>query len=179
MAQTLTCLALPAPACVRHGVFPDASPPALPPGLAAHLPQTGAVLWPAESCPAGRTGQFHPTPALRTAAMGEWQGRALKDMPATDLERWVSDPDFAPPGGESRSMLMQRVAAWLAELPPAPRHLTALADATVIRAIVIAALGGTAAMLPRLDIAPHSRTVLTRHAMWRVSSTGTPLAASL
>ncbi|WP_183480303.1 histidine phosphatase family protein [Komagataeibacter kakiaceti] len=179
MRQILTCHALPAPECVRRGVFPDDAPPALPPDVPARLPDADLTLLPFGSCPPespphGMTGPFHPAPALRAAAMGAWGGRALHDLPAADLARWVSDPEFAPPGGESRTELLHRVAEWLAALPPGPLRLNVLADATVIRAIVIAALGGTAHMLSHLDIAPHSRTVLTRHTTWRVAMTGAP-----
>ncbi|MCE2575883.1 histidine phosphatase family protein [Komagataeibacter sp. FNDCR2] len=179
MHQILTCLALPAPDCLRRGIFPDGTSPGLGADVPAHLPDADLTLlpiesWPPESPPHGMTGPFHPAPALRAAAMGEWRGRALRDLPAADLARWVSDPDFAPPGGESRTELLHRVAVWLAALPPTPPRLSALADATVVRAIVVAALGGTARMLSHLDIAPRSRTVLTRHATWRVAMTGAP-----
>ena len=108
--------------------------------------------------------------------MGAWQGMALKDLPPADLARWVSDPDFAPPGGQGRAAHLAYMQAWLAALPPAPARLCLLADTVVIRAIVVAALGGTGAMLSRLDIAPLSHTRLTRHMGWRVAVTGAPLA---
>lgn len=175
MNQTLTCIALPAPDCVRRGVFPpqgETGP--LPADLARYVEDTGLLLLP-PAMPAPGIGHALSEPALRAPDMGAWQGRPLKDLPPADLARWVADAGFAPPGGESRATHLHRVARWLEALPPVPARVTVMADATVVRAIVVAALGGTAAMLSRLDIAPLTRTCLTRHAAWRVAISGAPL----
>lgn len=175
MNQTLTCLALPAPDCVRRGVFPmhgETCP--LPASLARHVVDAGQVLFP-PTMPAFGARHAMPEPALRAPGMGTWAGQSLKDLSPADLARWIADAGFAPPGGESRTTLLRRVACWLETLPPTPARVTVVADATVVRAITVAALGGTAAMLSRLDIAPLTRTCLTRHAAWRVAVSGAPL----
>lgn len=175
MNQTLTCIALPVPDCVRRGVFPVRGAPCpLPADLARHIGDTGLLLLP-PAMPAPGTRNTLPEPALRAPDMGAWHGQSLKALPPTDLARWVADAAFAPPGGESRAAHLRRVARWLETLPPTPARVTVMADATVVRAIVVAALGGTAAMLPRLDIAPLTRTCLTRHTAWRVAVSGAPL----
>jgi len=42
---------------------------------------------------------------------GDYDGQSLRDVPATIWQRWRSDPDFVPPGGESISQMAERVAA--------------------------------------------------------------------
>ncbi|GBQ11997.1 phosphoglycerate mutase [Komagataeibacter rhaeticus] len=175
MNQILTCLALPAPDSLRRGVFPDPDAPVtLPPATgralsAAQLALVPPALLPA--CPSAR-----PDASLNGVDMGAWRGMPLKDVPPTDLARWVTDPGFAPPGGQSRAAHLGHMRAWLAGLPRTPAHLCVAADAAVIRAIVVAALGGTPAMLSKLDIAPPSTTRLTRHTGWRVAVAGAPLS---
>ena len=175
MNQELTCIALPAPDCMRRGVFPmrgETGP--LPTDLARHVIDSERTLLPPAMQVDG-AGRARPEPALHAPDMGAWQGRSLKDLPPADLARWVADPDFAPPGGESRTAHLHRMARWLDALPRTPARVTVLADATVVRAIVVAALGGSAAMLSRLDIAPLTRSRLTRHTAWRVAISGAPL----
>ncbi|MBE7730507.1 histidine phosphatase family protein [Komagataeibacter sp. FXV3] len=175
MNQTLTCIALPVPACVRRGVFPmhgETCP--LPASLARHILDAGQILFP-PTMPVFGTDPATPEPALHAPDMGAWAGQSLKDLPPADLARWIADAGFAPPGGESRAAHLHRVARWLETLPPTPARIMVVADTTVVRAIVVAALGGTASMLSRLDIAPLTRTCLTRHAAWRVAVCGAPL----
>ena len=181
MHQILTCIALPAPDSLRRGLLPDPDAPvALPPALARGQDAEPTLVPPTLTPPALADGVasplLRPDPALRGMNMGAWRGRALKDLSPTDLARWVADPDFAPPGGQSRADHLHQMQAWLATLPSAPARLRVLADAAVVRAIVVAALGGTAAMLSRLDIAPSTTTRLTRHTEWRVAVTGAPLS---
>lgn len=42
---------------------------------------------------------------------GEYEGRAMSDIPPDTWSKWRSDPDFAPPGGESMRDLGVRVRA--------------------------------------------------------------------
>jgi len=46
---------------------------------------------------------------------GEWDGRPVADVPASDWRRWRDDPDFAPPGGESLRSVRARVVAFSEE----------------------------------------------------------------
>jgi len=179
MSQALTCIALPAPACMHRGVFPqrDEILP-LPADLARRVGTAGQIMLPPAllaAWPPAATGTACAQATLTAPDMGTWHGQSLKDLPPADVARWVADEDFAPPGGESRAAHLHRIARWLDALPPAPAQITVLAPATVVRAIVVAALGGSAAMLSRLDIAPLTRSRLTRHTAWRVAISGAPL----
>jgi broad specificity phosphatase PhoE len=46
---------------------------------------------------------------------GDWDGRALGDVPAESWAAWRVDPDFAPPGGERLSDVSARVRAFCVE----------------------------------------------------------------
>ncbi|MGT2529267.1 histidine phosphatase family protein [Streptomyces nojiriensis] len=59
---------------------------------------------------------------LRGLDAGEWAGRTLDEVAAADpagVHAWLTDPGYAPPGGESTVALIARVGAELAALPPA------------------------------------------------------------
>lgn len=47
---------------------------------------------------------------------GEFDGKPLGDLPSATWKHWRSDPDFAPPGGESLNALHERVVAGLEAL---------------------------------------------------------------
>src|SRR3546814_7141195 len=52
---------------------------------------------------------------------GQWDGKATGDIDSEALGRFWADPDcYPPPGGERWSAFVERVAAGLADLPPAP-----------------------------------------------------------
>ncbi len=51
---------------------------------------------------------------------GELDGRPLSEVPPGLWDRWTTDADFAPPGGESLVALGERVAGALEELFAAP-----------------------------------------------------------
>ncbi len=51
-------------------------------------------------------------PDLREMCYGEWEGMRFLDVReqfAEDYEKWVDDPDYPSPGGESHSDLLQRM----------------------------------------------------------------------
>jgi len=58
-----------------------------------------------------------PTPKLREASFGRWEGRSFKDVQAEspgDFTNWVeSDFHKAPPGGETAAELRERVIAFI------------------------------------------------------------------
>lgn len=43
---------------------------------------------------------------------GDWDGRPVGEVPASDWRRWRDDPDFAPPGGESLRAVRARAGAF-------------------------------------------------------------------
>ena len=79
---------------------------------------------------------------------GEYDGRALGDVPAETWSRWRSDPTFAPPGGESLAAAGSRVRAACEELfadPDGPARgegiVVVVSHVSPIKAAVCWALG--------------------------------------
>ncbi|MFF4365406.1 histidine phosphatase family protein [Streptomyces sp. NPDC001594] len=121
---------------------------------------------------AARQGRFAPArpcpehEGLAGPDMGAWAGRTLDEVAAEDPEavrRWLTDPDFAPPGGgESVAALITRTGEHLAGLEPGRHH--AVAVQAVVRAAVVSALELPAAAFWRLDVRPGTVTVLSGRA---------------
>ena len=93
---------------------------------------------------------------------GSLDGMPLGQVPAEDWAAWRSDPDFAPPGGESLRALGVRVAAALEDLAT---HASATERTTVIvthvspiKAAMCWALGADDLTAWRLWVAPASIT---------------------
>ncbi|SHM21457.1 histidine phosphatase family protein [Cryptosporangium aurantiacum] len=130
---------------------------------------------------------------------GSWRGRTLDDVAAADpagLEAWLTDPDAAPHGGESVRDLLHRATAWLAGVGsgvasgpasgvasgvasgPAsgvasgPARTVAVTHPSVVKAMLVVALGAPPAAFWRLDVAPLTRTDLSgRPGAWTVRRT--------
>ncbi|MFJ5806831.1 histidine phosphatase family protein [Streptomyces sp. NBC_01426] len=128
------------------------------------------------SSPDGRPGTFgrgEPVPGhegLRGLAVGAWAGRALEEVAAEDPEAvgaWLTDPGFAPPGGESVAALIARVGAHLAALAPGTHRV--VVEQAVVRAAVVHALELPAPVFWRLDARPDTVTTLTgRSGRWNL-----------
>lgn len=92
---------------------------------------------------------------------GEYDGLPLAGLPPDLVRRWRTDPDFAPPGGESLAWLGLRMAAFaeevLADLGTGPT--VAVSHVSPIKAIVCWALGlpDLASWRMRLDNASVTR----------------------
>ncbi|MFI1648943.1 histidine phosphatase family protein [Streptomyces avidinii] len=121
----------------------------------------------------GRFGHARPCPGhegLRGADTGEWAGRTLDEVAGRDpaaVRAWLSDPAYAPPGGESVDALIARVGAELAALPEGTHRLEV--EQAVVRAAVVHALELPAAAFWRLDVRPESVTTLTgRSGRWNL-----------
>lgn len=101
-------------------------------------------------------------PALADCDYGSWTGRTLAEVSADQpdlVRRWLTDPDSAPHGGESRTELVRRVAAWLGTIAgPDRRTVLAVTHAAVVRAAVLHALDSAAFW--RVDVEPLSVTRL-------------------
>lgn len=123
---------------------------------------------------AARQGRFANTPAhpghegpqgLRGLNAGQWAGRTLDEVAAADpagVHAWLTDPRYAPPGGESVDALIARVGAELAGLPAGTHRFTV--EQAVVRAAVVHALDLPAAAFWRIDVRPESVTTLTGRA---------------
>ncbi len=120
-------------------------------------------------------------PALRDCDYGAWRGCKFDDVQAREpqaVAAWLRDPSAAPHGGESLLALMQRVAAWLADLQSHHRRSIVVTHATIIRAAIVHAIGATPQSFWRIDIAPLSCTRLSgAEGRWNlVSASCTPQA---
>lgn len=64
---------------------------------------------------------LHLDPRLRELDFGAWDGHSPTDLPVDMLRDFWADPDaHPPPNGETWSIFTQRIAAALADIPPAP-----------------------------------------------------------
>ncbi|MFJ4775388.1 histidine phosphatase family protein [Streptomyces sp. NPDC088762] len=117
---------------------------------------------------ADRFGHGAPCPGhegFRGLDTGEWAGRTLDEVAAADpaaVHAWLTDPHYAPPGGESVAALIARVGAELDGLAAATHR--AEVEQAVVRAAVVHALELPAATFWRLDVRPESVTTLTGRA---------------
>ena len=83
-------------------------------------------------------------PRLRETHLGEWQGLTLAEVERNWpglLAKWRSDPEWAPPGGESRVDVAARVTPVVDEL------MSELADDPNDRTVILFTHGGLIASL--------------------------------
>lgn len=124
---------------------------------------------------------FAPTvdPALADLNLGSWRGRTLADLEADDpaaLLSWLSDPTAAPHNGESLTVLMDRITAWLAGVSG---RTLAVTHPAVVRAVVIHALSAPLSSFWRLDVTPLSYTRLSLNGpLWTLRETGHSVLSS-
>lgn len=114
--------------------------------------------------------------ALADINYGNWHGRRLAELAVEtpqDLAAWTRDPDAAPHGGESFSQLVKRMGTWLDTLDHAidgptggaakhTHNVVAVTHAPLLRAAIVYALGASAAVFARIEIAPLSTVELRR-----------------
>jgi 2,3-bisphosphoglycerate-dependent phosphoglycerate mutase len=108
-------------------------------------------------------------PELREQSHGEWEGRAVAELPP-----WPDDPDWAPPGGETARALHARAAGFLAGLE-GPAVLVTHGE--TIRALLAAAAGLPAGAMPR-DV-PANGAVVACFPGARVMSSGVDGSAGI
>jgi broad specificity phosphatase PhoE len=112
-------------------------------------------------------------PMLADLDCGRWQGAELPAVDQAELAIWLTDPTQAPHGGESVTVLVDRVRCWLDTLAAHRGRLVAVTHPGVIRAAILVALDAPPKSFWRIDIAPMSRTVLhLRGHTWTLRSTG-------
>jgi len=111
-------------------------------------------------------------PALRDVDYGMWRGRAVGEVAADDpygYAAWLTDPDAAPPGGESVRRLCRRTATWLNSLPHGTGRILAITEPAVVRAALLHALSAPATAFWHFDVPPLSPISLTlRAGRWHV-----------
>jgi len=95
---------------------------------------------------------------------GEWDERALGDVPADAWAQWRADPMFAPPGGESLASVHDRVEGCVRELLDGPGGdvVVAVSHVSPIKAAVAWVLGGGPELSWRLRLDVGSISTITR-----------------
>ncbi len=116
-------------------------------------------------------------PALREARAGSWAGLRLDQVDPALASRWLSDPEAAPPDGESEAALGLRVADWLAGAPRLGDQVLVVTHPAVVRAILAAALDLPAMASRQLDVAPLTVAQLSWRWGWRLQRLGVPAVA--
>jgi broad specificity phosphatase PhoE len=111
-------------------------------------------------------------PALRDFDYGMWRGRTVGEVASDDPYRyaaWLTDPDAAPPGGESVRQLCRRTANWLISVAPDTGRALAITEPAVVRASLVHALSAPATAFWHFDVPPLSAVSLTlRGGRWNV-----------
>lgn len=111
-------------------------------------------------------------PALRDFDYGVWRGRTVGEVVADDpygYAAWLTDPDAAPPGGESVRRLCRRTANWLSSLPSDTGRVLAITEPAVVRASLVHVLSAPATAFWHFDVPPLSALSLTlRGGHWTV-----------
>lgn len=108
-------------------------------------------------------------PALRDREYGEWAGRSLEDLLASDpsgVAAWLERPHTATPAGETENDVLTRVADWLGDLGQPDderRTVAAIVHPAVVRAIVLYVLDAPAESLRHVDVRPLATVTLSLH----------------
>ena len=183
----LTCLSHPATPSMRQGRFVPDDEALDAPALAA-LDALGPGRFGRADCilasPLARAAETArrlelaavAEPALREARAGRWVGLRLDQVDPVLASRWLSDPEAAPPDGESEAALRQRVVDWLVGVPRLGDHVLVITHPAVVRAVLAAALGLPSVSGRRLDIAPLTVARLSWRRDWRLQQLGVPVA---
>lgn len=120
-------------------------------------------------------------PALSDWDLGRWRDRTLDEVAAEEpdaVTAWLTEPGAAPHGGETHHAFLARAAAWLADVPGEGTTL-AVTHPAVVRGVVLAVLGASAAAFWRIDVAPLTVTRFRGGpGRWTVRSTAVPLLPS-
>jgi broad specificity phosphatase PhoE len=113
-------------------------------------------------------------PLLRDCDYGRWAGSKLADLQTREPEAvaaWLSDPTATPHSGESVLDLLSRASAWLENRVGDSGHSVAITHPAIVRAAIIHAIHANPVSFWRIDIAPLSRTKLSRSGtQWRLRS---------
>lgn len=100
---------------------------------------------------------------LREVHFGEWEGRVWDDIPADELNHWMTDwLNVAPPEGESFLDLQTRIIGWWRDLPDDNEPIGIVSHAGPIRALLCHLLGVAPANAFRFDVELGGICVLKR-----------------
>jgi len=102
---------------------------------------------------------------LRETAFGAWDGHTWAEVvdgwPA-EVERWLGDPDVAPPGGESYAETVARVGEVMRDLlhEHAGARIAIVSHVTPIKGLVLHGLGAPLDAIYRMQLLPCSITTV-------------------
>jgi broad specificity phosphatase PhoE len=126
---------------------------------------------------------------LRDQDHGIWAGKTFdeieQDQPEA-LAAWLSDPNYAPAGGESIAGVAERTAAFLEEMRATSGHVIAVTHPAVVRTAILNVLAAPLTAYWRIDTAPLSvtdlrcdgrRWVLRAHGLPSLDLKGSPEAS--
>jgi len=113
-------------------------------------------------------------PALRDREYGDWAGRGLEELLASDpsgVAAWLDRPHTATPNGETENDVIARVADWLGDVA-ARDHGSAVVvvHPAIVRAIVLYVVDAPAESLRHVDVRPLAAVKLSHHSgNWSLS----------
>jgi broad specificity phosphatase PhoE len=128
-----------------------------------HRPAGGQVLTsPAHRC--RQTADLLGFPAavdhgLADWNLGSWAGRTLDELSTEapdQVQAWITDPGFAPTGGESLTGVLRRVGRWLDDGSERPSRVIAITHPAVVRSAIVHTLAAPAESFWRIDVSPLS-----------------------
>jgi broad specificity phosphatase PhoE len=96
-------------------------------------------------------------PLMSDCDFGRWTGRPILDVERDEpdaLAQWLADPAATPHGGESIVALIERAGAWLVRLGGLSGQIVAVTHQSVIRAVIVQALGAPPLAFWRVDVPP-------------------------
>lgn len=149
------------------------------------LPRVTTLVSPArravETASLAGFAQVSVEPSLDECDFGRWAGRALSDVQRDEREHlaaWLSDPETAPPGGESMRALVARVAGLLDRLHTGGTTIC-FTHGGPVKAAVVHTLEAPLTAVWRIDVAPCSVTELRARlgSGWTLTRLNVPAAA--
>ncbi|AXK40534.1 histidine phosphatase family protein [Crenobacter cavernae] len=173
MKTELTLLCHAPTHAMRAGMFPCAEDPIewpeyLPAGMTLDALSFERVLVSPARCARETAAALSLTAtvdsALRELDYGDWQGRSLKEIVRDDpegLQHWLADPATAPHRGESIEALARRVVDRLKNPVHFPGCTLLVTHASVIKVLLLEAVGAPLTAFSSVDVAPLSRVALT------------------
>ena len=163
-------------ASMRSGGFPAVDEPVEAPLPLARYDRVAASPYlAAQQTAAMLGGEPVLVDALRDIDHGRWTGRSFAAVHADApdaLADWLARPWLGTPEGEDFAAVCARVGGWIGGLADADLPEAVVTHPMVIRAILAVTIGIAVEPVMRIDIAPLSSVVLSRHRGWRLQQVG-------
>jgi broad specificity phosphatase PhoE len=115
---------------------------------------------------------------LRDCEYGRWTGLKFQQVLLKEprkLVSWIKNPSSAHHGGEAIPLVLDRVAAWMAEHSRDKGHTVAITHSAVIRAAIVHVIDAQLPSFWKIDVVPLSATDLRTNGRRWVLRAITPL----